>query len=518
MGRTVRPRGLPLLALTALAAALAGGRARSLRADVVLLHDGARLEGKVVEESEEQVVIDTTFDGRKAVARALVKSVDTRIPPLRDQLTYRMGEASGDAARLWAVHDWAKQAGFKAELREILERIVQAAPQDARARKALGHVKVDGRWMTPDEQAAHEAAAHEAAMRAKGLVPYEGGWVTPEEKAAREKGLKRDGDEWITEEEWHRRRGETLVDGAWVRVGEAEGKAYADEASKAARVTLAHLWTPHFDVCHELDAALGERIGQGLEKAYAEARRVLRPEGDDLPETLAERQRVVLFKKAPAYARFAEWLGQRLKIEAQQPGWARAIQRQPAFWWVQDEPTVSVYQFPNIDKTVVSNAVHNAALVLLTRYRMNFRFPSPWLREGFAYHLEMAALGYTLTFTLGRGGGTNQGGTDTAPPWADSEKWKQALAGAVAAGTDPPLKRLAAMQPEELGYAELVKSWSVVDYLVRLDAAKFKAFVDGAKAARDEPEEEALTAAFGLGYRQLDEKWRAWVTGGFGPP
>ena len=185
---------------------------------------------------------------------------------------------------------------------------------------------------------------------------------------------------------------------------------------------------------------------------------------------------------------------------------------------MQDEPTVAVYQFPNIEKTLVSNAVHNAGLVLLTRYRMNFRFPSPWLREGFAYHLEMAALGYSLTFTLGRGGGTNQGGGDTAPPWADSEKWKQALGQAVSSGSDPPLKRVAAMQPEEMGYAELVKCWSVVDYLVRWDRARFKQFVDGAKAARDGPEEDALVQAFGLNFRQLDEKWRAWVAGGFGPP
>lgn len=504
-------------ALLALLACLAGAGAWA-SADVVLLTDGTRLEGKVVEQSEAEVVVETTFDGRKSVPRSQLKSLDTRIPPLREQLAYRLGEAGEQVAPLWATHDWAKQAGFKDELRDILQRIVRAAPQDARARKALGHAKVDGRWMSPEEQAAHEQAAHETAMRAKGLVPYEGGWVTPEEKAAREQGLRRDGDEWVTEEEWHRRRGETRVDGRWVRVGEAEGRAYADEASKAARVTLQHLWTPHFDVCHELDSAVGERVAEGLEKAYAEARRVLKPSGDDLPETLVERMRVALFKKAPAYARFSEWLGQRLKIEAQQPGWARAIQRQPAFWWVQDEPTVSVYQFPNIDKTLVSNAVHNAGLVLLTRYRMNFRFPSPWLREGFAYHLEMVALGYSLTFTLGRGGGTNQGGSDTAPPWAESEKWKQALKGAVAAGTDPPLKRMGGMQPEELGYAELVKAWSVVDYLVRRDSAKFKAFVDGAKAARDAPEEEALTAALGLNYRQLDEQWRAWVTGGFGPP
>jgi hypothetical protein len=90
-----------------------------------------------------------------------------------------------------------------------------------------------------------------------------------------------------------------------------------------------------------------------------------------------------------------------------------------------------------------------------------------------------------------------------------------------------------------MGYPDLVKSWSVVDYLVRQDRTKFKAFVDGTKADLDEAararfdvdkdnriddkervaiEEEALVKATGLNYRQLDEKWRAWVTAGFPKP
>jgi hypothetical protein len=499
--------GLALLALVG---------TQSLEAHTVTLTDGKVLEGRVVEENEREVVVETTFAGRQAVPRDRVRAVDKSAPPLREQLAYRFEQAGTDAARLWDVHAWAKGAGFKEELVGLLESIVAAKPDDARARKALGHEKVDGRWMSPAEKERHAAEQHAAAMRAKGLVEHEGRWITPEEKAALEKGLLKDGNDWVTEEEYHRRRGEQKVDGAWVRVGEEEGKAWTQAASTGARVALAPLWTAHYDVAHEVPAPLAQQVGEGLEKGYAAMRRVLKPTPEDLPETVAERHRVVLLLKAPAYARLAEWFGARHKIEAQQPGWAKAVQRQPAFWWVDPEPTVAVYQFPNIDKTVVSNAVHNAGLVLLTRYKFNYRFPSVWLREGFAYWMEMEALGYSLTFTLGRGGGTNQGGGDTAPPWADSAKWKEALKAAVTAGTDPPLKRLAGLQNDGMGYPELVKAWSVVDYLVRHEPAKLKAFVDGAKAERDAPEEDALQAALGLGYRQLDERWRAWVLAGFG--
>jgi hypothetical protein len=184
---------------------------------------------------------------------------------------------------------------------------------------------------------------------------------------------------------------------------------------------------------------------------------------------------------------------------------------------------VSAYQFPNPDRTLVSNALHNVGLVLLTRYRFNYRFPSAWLSEGFAYHLELETLGYSESFTIGRssvagtgeaGGGTTEG---ERPAWSESGKWPAALQQLVTAGTDPPLRRLAEMTQDQMGYEELVKSWSVVTFLVQWDAARFKQFVDGSKK-RDAVEEEALQAAYGADFREVDRKWRAWVAAGFKGP
>lgn len=485
------------------------------RAHTVTRTDGKVLEGRVLEETAQEVVIETTFGGVQRVPRAEVKAVDKAAPPLRDQLAYRSEAAGSDPARLWELHAWARQAGFKDELRGVLERIVAVRPEDAKARKALGHEKVDGRWMSPEEKAAHAAGQEAAAMRAKGLVQHEGRWVTPEEKAALEQGLRKDGNDWVNEEEWHRRRGEVMVDGVWVRLGEKEGAAWAKDAADGARVSLQHLWSPHFDIAHEVPRALAEQAAAGLEQSHGVLRSLLRPGPGELPEGLEGRVRVVMVGKAPAYARVADWFGARVKADSVAPGWSRSVQRQPCFWWADPDPTVAVYQFPNIDRTVISNVVHNAALVLLTRYRFNFRFVSPWLREGFAYLLEMRSIGYTLTFTLGRGGGTSQGGTDTAPPWADSARWKDALKQAVAAGTDPPLKRLAGLPMEGLGYPELVKSWSVCEFLAGRDGAGLKAFVDAIKAERDVPEEDLLRKLTGKDFRQLDAEWRAWVGAGF---
>lgn len=480
----------------------------------VKMNDGTLHEGTVVSQDDEAVVIDTTFDGRKTLARADVSWIDTSVPPLREQLEFRAGEAKDVKAR-WDLYRWAKKQGFEKELVWILEAIVDLEPGDKRARRLLGHEKVDGKWMTPGEKKAHLEAQFAAEQRAKGLVPYKGEWVTPEERDAREKGLLQDGGDWVTEEEYHRRRGEKLVNGKWIKVGYEEGKAFAARAARESRVNLRYHWSPHFDALSEVNPAVTKRILEASEKAFAVMRSTLKPTQDEYPETVEERIKLVLNVKVPGYVRFAKWLDQAFKVDELVPGWARAVQRQHSWWWVQDHRLVGCYQFPNTDKTFVSNVVHSAGLVLLTRYKANYTDPSVWLREGFSYYLEMEAHGYSQSFTLGRGGGTGAAAAGTkGAVWIDSEKWRGELAKLVAAGQDPPLRRIARMSMDQFRYVELVKSWSVVEFLVRWDRDKFKQFVDVSKD-RSQNEEEGLQQAYKTGYRGVDQKWREYVAAGF---
>ena len=500
MHRVVCAIALPLLAATAFA-------------HTVTTTDGKTYEGKVISQDDDKVVIETTFDGSKTIPRAEVKSVNTTVPPLREQLQYRADKARDDVKALWKLHTWARKKGFKKELEYILRRIIDLAPENKRARKMLGHEEIDGQWISPEEKEAYLQRKHDEAMRAKGLVKYEGDWVTPEERDAREKGLIKDGDEWVTEEEYHKRRGEQLVDGKWVKVGLEEGKAWAGMAAREARLKLAYRWSPHFDAVYEVSPALAQRCLDASEKAYAVMRRVLKPTPEELGENLQERIKLALFKKVPAYARFAKWLNGKINAEELVPGWVRAVQRQHSFWWAQDVITTGVYQFPNTDKTFASNVLHGVGQILLTRYRLNYKLPSFWLLQGFAYYLELEATGYTLSFTLGRGG-TGAGMGAKGPIWGDSAQWKPALKALVAEGRDPPLKRIARMSMDQFRYEELVKSWSVVEYLITLDRAKFKKFINGTKD-RDKEEKDALREAYGLTYRELDRKWRAYVSSDF---
>lgn len=518
MGDRAFPRRR-ILALAA-AAALAAGSAPAL-AHVVVTTDGKTYEGKILSQDADKVVIETTFEGTKEIPKAQVKSVDDKVPPLRFQLGYRLEQAGKDVAALTDLAAWAKAKGFGKEVDVVWEKVVDADPKNVKAHKALGHVLVGAAWMTPEQKAAAEKAAEEAALRAKGLVPYQGRWVTPEEKEALEKGLMKDGDEWVSEDEWHRRRSETKVDGKWIRVGEEQGKARAAALSKALSVTLVPLWGPHVDVYHELKPEDGQAVLAAAEKAWDAFASIVKPgEKDGL---LGLRVEVACFEKAPAYARYSQKFADEnevAKINGLE-NWATQAGRQRGWWWPHPTAATGQYFFPNTLKALQSGVAHNLVAVWLTRWRFNWQFSRSWLREGLAYAVEMRAIGYSQSYTVGKGGAA---GADPAT-WQDSAKWKDSLKALVAASQDTPAGRLLPIKDEQnqLTLPDLVKCWSLVDFLAKRDPAKFRTFLAAtkirAKATENErTDEDALREAFGIDARALEAAWRAWVQAGFSSP
>ncbi len=152
------PRTRGLFAAAFLVGLLAGG-ASDAPAHVVTTKDGKTYEGKVTEQNDAHVVIETTFDGVKDLPRDQVTKVDTAVPPLREQFAFRLADAKSDVKALFDVADWAKRMKFGKEIEDVWRKIVEVDPSNAKAHKALGHVKVGDRWLTPEEKAAADQAA-----------------------------------------------------------------------------------------------------------------------------------------------------------------------------------------------------------------------------------------------------------------------------------------------------------------------------------------------------------------------
>ena len=196
-------------------------------ADEVFIRGGGHLSGDIVERGPDSITIDIGT-GRIGL---LLSSVERIVPGATPVGLFRERAASldaGDLAGWLALGRWARDQGLETNAREALEHVLAFDPEHAAAHRALGHVQLEGRWMTEAE-----------SYRVRGYVPFEGDWVTPEARGeilAQRRAIAED------------RRADAE---AAARVREAEARARTAEAE--ARRAEAEL--------HRVEAVRGEPSG-----------------------------------------------------------------------------------------------------------------------------------------------------------------------------------------------------------------------------------------------------------------
>jgi hypothetical protein len=178
------------------------------RADEIYVKGGGHVTGQIVERRADAIVVDIGI-GRIGLPPSYVERIETGPSP-HGVYDERAGRLAPKDTRGWAaLGEWARGQDLSAKSREAFERALAADPTNAAAHRGLGHVLVDGQWLTAEE-----------ANRARGLVLFEGSWISPEER----KALL---DERAAAAEESRAR--SAAD-AEARVREAEARADAAEA------------------------------------------------------------------------------------------------------------------------------------------------------------------------------------------------------------------------------------------------------------------------------------------------
>jgi hypothetical protein len=167
-------------ALPTLLLVLLVGVPATSRADVVFLKSGGKLEGRIVERSEDSVEINIGA-GSITLSMKSVDRIEEGRSPL-DDYDERVAALSPDDREGWlGLARWASRAGLGTQSRWAYERVLKMAPEDPEANRAVGRVEVDGRWMTEEE-----------GYRARGYVNFEGQWVTPAQQDAILRGREAD--------------------------------------------------------------------------------------------------------------------------------------------------------------------------------------------------------------------------------------------------------------------------------------------------------------------------------------
>lgn len=179
--RTAHPprnrRRTPRRATWAALAALVLLATPSVSADIVILKNGKRLEGRV-EEAGDSIVIHLRH-GSVKIRRDRIESIvkkTTALDEFHEKAEALEAKAAAEKldgparAELWyELAGWALEQDLPRSRLDALQQTLAADPDHAKAREALGYVRFDGRWVTGAER-----------HRAMGLVQYEGQWVTAE--------------------------------------------------------------------------------------------------------------------------------------------------------------------------------------------------------------------------------------------------------------------------------------------------------------------------------------------------
>jgi hypothetical protein len=141
-------------------------------ADEVFLKDAGSISGRIVEQTATTVKVDIG-DGFIAVPADRVDHIVKGKSAL-DIFAERAAKLGAQDVKGWRnLGDWAANEGFPAQSRQAYEKVIAIAPDDPGARKALGYVSLNGKWVTLEESYA-----------AKGYVKYDGEWMSDSEAQA----------------------------------------------------------------------------------------------------------------------------------------------------------------------------------------------------------------------------------------------------------------------------------------------------------------------------------------------
>lgn len=139
-------------------------------ADEVQLRGGGRIEGEIVEQTEESVTVDIG-GGTLTVRMSSVVGIEKGLSPMQDYRARASRVAPGDAEAWRQLARWATGNALASQASEAWARVVEILPEDVEANRALGRVRLDGRWVSEEE-----------SYRARGFVEFEGAWMTPGER------------------------------------------------------------------------------------------------------------------------------------------------------------------------------------------------------------------------------------------------------------------------------------------------------------------------------------------------
>jgi len=145
---------------------VAASAAAGARADIINLTNGNQLEGRATVEGDRVKV--QMGQGWLFLRKEAVASIEKKDTPLDVFDRKYAALAPKDLPARLQLAGWCREQDLTEPNRKLLNEVLALDPNNAEARRLLGHVQHQGQWVTVEER-----------NRALGLVEFEGQWHTP---------------------------------------------------------------------------------------------------------------------------------------------------------------------------------------------------------------------------------------------------------------------------------------------------------------------------------------------------
>jgi hypothetical protein len=367
---------------------------------------------------------------------------------------------------------WAEAQKLKSHAKSAFKRAVALDPAHEGANLALGLVKYQNRWLTPEERDRQAAADLEAEKLAQGLVKYDGRWVTREEQEKLAQGLVLLDGKWVQREVALRAQGLEVFEGRWLPRAEALARADLSDAERVAGVKLESVWTADFFVAGPWPQAFLTRISEAL----------VRGRGVFDASFAAEGGLALLGGRMAEFYCFARddrpYVDSVAHFGSLSPslpsGWAEATTRAHGFYWFVPYALSSARVGYREDGELVGHSLHHWGHLLVNRDGQDGKLLPPWYDEALACWLEFRVLGSNVVACRGKRE-PREAETTTASQlasaglfdWTSFRRgaWRASLAGALERNAVPSLEKLTVAEFSDLGLVELATGMAILEWI-----------------------------------------------------
>ncbi len=495
-----------------------------VRADILHLKDGRRVEGQVVEESKSTIKIRTllgTFEFKASEVERIERG-KSKLEEFEERMA-----AARSADQLHEVGLWAEKKRMRKQAKQAMRKVIEVDPMHAGANTWLGFVLYDGEWMTPEARDKRIAEALEAEQAAKGLVRYGDRWVTPEDKQRLEAGLILVDGEWMTFEESQQARGLEEFDGEWLERSEALARRHCSRAEELAGLSFEVLVNEQVLVAGTTSLALIEEIGAGLLVGREWFDRQMRAE-PGLSLLANRRAEFYVFdtRDEPYSSTVGYFAG---LTETLPEGWAKSAAKTYGFFWTDPYTLSSARQWHRGQNELIGHCYHHWGHMLLGRLGYDGRLLPPWYEESFASLVEFEIHGKNAVFCRART--TGSAGTVSTrtkrlfdPKMVHDGKWREALKIGIREGQVLSIDKLYKLDFSDLQVLDIATGMGLLEWIDSHGPEaleKFHAIYRGLAppapgrlilqaADRQEGNDTAFRVATGKNWREADRAWKAW--------